>query len=238
MSTRQRAIAAEKAAFEHIFDVLSATLRSGSTKNNPYHLVRDNVTIEKTGDFFALNEAVLEGDIPLFSDADTGTRQTDASGNDMFFTLDKIKINRLLAVAIFWDNVVARTTGRVPDVLEWHTFNVATLTATMRNVFAGTRRVVPLQPMPITGTTGTNFEKGTRRSVSNYKVFRDRKTWNQFQRGLLATAHMHGVGDILDVNSTIPTVPADLDLWNKKESFLFSVFTTVLVEPTSAEIIR
>jgi hypothetical protein len=83
-----------------------------------------------------------------------------------------------------------------------------------------------------------NFEKGTRRSVADYKIFRDRKTWNQFQRGLLVTAHMHGVGDILDVTLSPPTAPAELDLWDMKEGFLFSVFTTVLVEPTAAEIIR
>jgi hypothetical protein len=204
ISTRQRALAADKAALEHIFDVLTATLRPSLTKANPYHLIRDNVTIDKTTDFFALDENMLDGDIPLFSDYDKGIRQKDANGDEMFFTLAKTEMQRLLAVAIFWDNLVAQTPGGVPDVLEWSTFTDATLYETMRNATAGKSRVAPLQRMPITGTTGTNFEKGTRRSVSDYKVFRDRKTWNQFQRGLLATAHMHGVGDILDVNSTIP----------------------------------
>jgi hypothetical protein len=36
----------------------------------------------------------------------------------------------------------------------------------------------------------------------------------------------------------VPTIPAELDLWEVKESFLFSVFTMDLVEPTAAEIIR
>jgi hypothetical protein len=38
--------------------------------------------------------------------------------------------------------------------------------------------------------------------------------------------------------TNLPTVPAELDLWDMKEGFLFSVFTTVLVEPTAAKIIR
>ncbi len=47
---------------------------------------------------------------------------------------------------------------------------------------------------------------------------------------------MHGVGDIFDTTMTVPTSPADLDLWNVKESFLFSVFTTVFVGPTYSDL--
>jgi hypothetical protein len=64
-STRRAVIAADKAALEHIFDVLTATLRPSSTKANPYHLICDNVTIDKTTDFFVLNENMLDGSIPL-----------------------------------------------------------------------------------------------------------------------------------------------------------------------------
>jgi hypothetical protein len=235
MSTRQRAANEDKAALVHIFEVLTDTLRPSSTKANPYHLIRDNVTIDTTSDLFTLDQDFLDGDIPLYIDYDNDILQYDVRGKAMSFTLGTKEKQRLLAVAIFWDTLAAQTPGGIPDVDGWYTLTNATLDAALRNAIAGQSRVAPL---PTAGPTGTNFEKGTRRSVSDYKVFRDRKTWNQFQRGLLATAHMHGVGDILDVNSTIPTVPADLDLWNKKESFLFSVFTRVLVEPTSAEIIR
>jgi hypothetical protein len=121
-----------------------------------------------------------------------------------------VEIRRLLAVSYFWDNVVARTAGGIPDVSEWHTLDEAVLAATLRNANAGKARVLPLPAAAMATATATsassNFEKGTRRSVSDYKVFRDRKTWNQFQRGLLATAHMHGVGDILDPTMTVPII--------------------------------
>ncbi len=147
-----------------------------------------------------------------YANIDKGERKTDADGNELVFTLTKTEIQRLLAVTVFWDNLAARTPGGTPSVLEWYTFTDDTLSKTLRNATAGRNRSVPIvppPPPPPPPSHAATFEKGTRRSVSDYKVFRDRKTWNQFQRGLLATAHMHGVGDIIDVNSTIPIAPAD-----------------------------
>jgi hypothetical protein len=185
MSTRAR----DKDALVHIFEVLTDTLRPSSKKANPYHLIRDHVTIDTTSDFFALDQDFLDADIPLYSDYDNGILQLDAKGNAMTFTLGTKEKQRLLAVSIFWDMLCAQTPGGIPGVDQWYTLTNATLDAALRNAIAGQSRVAPLHAA---GPTGTNFEKGTRRSVSDYKVFRDRKTWNQFQRGLLATAHMQG----------------------------------------------
>jgi hypothetical protein len=154
-STRAATILADEAALVHIFEVLTSTLWSSSRKANPYHQVHDNAPIDKTTDFFALDEGMLSGDIPLFSDVDKGIRQKDANGIEASFTLTRMEMHRLLAVAIFWDNVVARTVGGIPDVVEWYTLTDATLNATLRNAIDGQARVVPLPPTSTSGSTGT-----------------------------------------------------------------------------------
>ena len=98
MSTRQQAIAADKAALVHIFEVLTDTLRPSSKKANPYHLIRDNVTIDTTSDFFALDQDFLDADIPLYSDYDNDVLQLDAKGKAMTFTLGTKEKQRLLAI--------------------------------------------------------------------------------------------------------------------------------------------
>jgi hypothetical protein len=46
--TRAAALIADQAAVDHVIDVLTSTLRSASVKDNPYHLARDHITIDKT----------------------------------------------------------------------------------------------------------------------------------------------------------------------------------------------
>jgi hypothetical protein len=181
IATRAAAIIADKAAVDHVMDVLTSTLRSGSLKDNPYHLVRDHVRIDKTLDFFTLVETMLTGDIRMFEDVNRGVLKTDAKGNEMTFSLTEVEIRRLLGVAFYWDNVVAQTPGGIPDVSEWDNLTETVLAATLRNANAGKARVAPFPPPPRTAamvaaataaSASANFEKGTRRSVSDYKIFR------------------------------------------------------------------
>jgi hypothetical protein len=106
-------------------------------------------------------------------------------------------------------------------------------------------QVAPPKAAPGTGTLyvpstpSHDFDKGIRRSINDYKTLRDRKHWNVFQRSLLATAHMHGVGDVLDITNAPPLGPGpDKDLFDKQERFMFSIFTSVLLERTASEILR
>jgi hypothetical protein len=56
VATRAAALVADKDAVEHVMNVLTFTLWSASTKAKPYHLIRDHVAIDKTLDFFTLDE--------------------------------------------------------------------------------------------------------------------------------------------------------------------------------------
>jgi hypothetical protein len=224
--------AADKIAFDHVISVLTSTLSTGSKKPNPYYLVCRHIPMSKTAHFDMLDEFVLDGEIPMLDLNDDTKHQQDSNGNVLTFILTKIEIKRLLALSMYWDNVIYNTPGGKPSVAEWHNLDEVSLGATICNINASKLRLAPHPPPPTalmiataaaalaskttsTVSASSNFEKGTRRSVADYKVFRDRKTWNQFQRGLLATAHMHGVGDILDTTLSIPTIAADLDLYGK-----------------------
>jgi hypothetical protein len=61
----------------------------------------------------------------------------------------------------------------------------------------------PKPPTPPTIATSTTpmadeFGKGLRRSVSDYKPFKDKKLWNQWHRQLVTTGHDHGIEHIFD----------------------------------------
>jgi hypothetical protein len=83
---------------------LTSTLRAGKTVN-PYHLIRDNVPIDKTHHLFGLDEVMLSANIPIYADIDSGTYQDDGSGNTVCFRLSEMEIRRLLGVSMFWDAV-------------------------------------------------------------------------------------------------------------------------------------
>ena len=99
--------------------------------------------------------------------------------------------------------------------------------------------------VPSTGGTTTTtkhtpaeeFKKGSRRSLSDYQVFRDRKHWGKFQRSLIAIGNDHGIENVLDP-AYRPGTAEEIDLFDSVKKFAFSVFSHVLQEPTSVRILR
>ena len=47
------------------------------------------------------------------------------------------------------------------------------------------------------------FLKGTKHSISDYKVFKEAKHWNTWGQHLLATAAAHGISDVLSLHMNI-----------------------------------
>jgi hypothetical protein len=135
-TTRARA---DLTALDHVFSVLTSTLRVGK-KVNPYQLLRDNIPIDKTHDLFGLDENMLSNDIQIYSDVANCIPMTDTSGNDMYFRLTSLESRRILAVAMFWDDICIRTTGGRPPLTEWHTLTDVTLGETLRHAIAGKAR--------------------------------------------------------------------------------------------------
>jgi hypothetical protein len=128
--------AADKLAFDHVINVLTDTLMINSKKANPYRLVCEHLPMTKTSHFDMLDEFVLDGEIPMLDPTDDSKHQYDSHGNILTFTLTKIEIKRLLALSMYWDNVIYLTPGGRPSVAEWHNLDEVSLGATLRNINA------------------------------------------------------------------------------------------------------
>ena len=116
------------------------------------------------------------------------------------------------------------------------------------------RRTLAAQPMEATDVTGTpttsnalaahstlsaadEFKKGIKRDIRAFKVFKDRKTWNQWHRGFSATAKAQGLSDVLDPTYT-PSSPSEQALFDVLQAYAFAVFTNCLIEPQAAGLVR
>jgi hypothetical protein len=85
----------------------------------------------------------------------------------------------------------------------------------------------------------SNFEKGGRRSVSDYDKLSSKEQWPKWQRATLGTAFEHKVEQVLDPQYTPD--PSDLDeveLFANQQRFMYSVFTKCLTEGKAVDILR
>ena len=85
----------------------------------------------------------------------------------------------------------------------------------------------------------SEFDKGGKRSSSDYEKFSNKDQWRKWQRTTLGTACEHKVEQVLD--STYVPDPNDPDacaLFASQQRFMYSVFTKVLTEGKAADILR
>jgi hypothetical protein len=105
--------------------------------------------------------------------------------------------------------------------------------------------------MPATATSTTNpsvayvqshaleFDKGGRRSSSDYAKFTSREQWSRWHRALMGSAFEHKCEQVLD--PTYAPDPNDADeceLFKSQQRFMYSVFSKTLMEGKSADILR
>jgi len=98
--------------------------------------------------------------------------------------------------------------------------------------------VTPLNPMiapPL--DYGELFLKGTKRSITDYKVFKDTKQWTIWSRNLLATAAAHGISDVFNPEYK-PSTDAETAMFKAAKIFAFSVLTAQIQEPSAQTIVR
>ena len=90
-----------------------------------------------------------------------------------------------------------------------------------------------------TSSKASDFDKGSRRSSSDYKAFSDKNQWTKWQRQLLGTAFEHKVERVLDPSfCPDPNDPDDIALFGQQQRFLYSVFCKTLQEGKAADILR
>ena len=88
-------------------------------------------------------------------------------------------------------------------------------------------------------SAASNFDKGGRRSVADYEKFSNREHWSKWQRSTIGTAYEHKCENILDPKFTPDPHDEDaVQLFASQQRFMYSVFSKVLIEAKSAQILR
>ena len=82
------------------------------------------------------------------------------------------------------------------------------------------------------------FKKGIRREIAAYPSLKDKRYFDGFKRSLLIVAKTHECNEVLDPNYTPGSEPEEQELFEAKQTFMFSVFNANLHTDMGKTIIR
>ena len=83
-----------------------------------------------------------------------------------------------------------------------------------------------------------SFEKGIKREITAYPSLKDERYFDGFKRSLFIVAKTHECSDVLDPNYTPGSEPEEQELFEAKQTFMFSVFNTNLQTDMGKTIVR
>ena len=95
---------------------------------------------------------------------------------------------------------------------------------------------VPSGPIPSSRPTGYSpaalelmgFKKGIKREIAAYPSLKDERYFDGFKRSLFIVAKTHECNDALDPNYTPGSEPEEQEVFEAKQTFMFSVFNANL----------
>ena len=82
------------------------------------------------------------------------------------------------------------------------------------------------------------FKKGIKRKIAAYPSLKDERYFDGFKRSLFRVAKTHECNDVLDPNHTPYSEPEEKELFEAKQSFMFSVFNAKLMTDMGKTIVR
>ena len=82
------------------------------------------------------------------------------------------------------------------------------------------------------------FKKGIKREIAAYPSLRDERYFDGFKRSLLIVAKAHECNEVLDPNYTQGSAPDEQQLFEVKQTFIFSVFNANLQTDMRKTIVR
>ena len=82
------------------------------------------------------------------------------------------------------------------------------------------------------------FKKGIKREISAYPSLKAERYFDGFKRSLLIVAKTHECSEALDPNYTPGSTPEEKELFEAKQTFMFSVFNTNLQTDMGKTIVR
>ena len=83
-----------------------------------------------------------------------------------------------------------------------------------------------------------SFKKGIKREIAAYPSLKDERYFDGFKRSLFIVAKTHECSDVLDPNYTPGSEPEEQELFETKQTFMFSVFNTNLQTDMGKTIVR
>ena len=83
-----------------------------------------------------------------------------------------------------------------------------------------------------------SFKKGIKREITAYPSLKDERYFDGFKRSLVIVAKTHECSDVLDPKYTPGSEPEEQELFEAKQTFMFSVFNTNLQTDIGKTIVR
>ena len=102
---------------------------------------------------------------------------------------------------------------------------------------AGTATPATLTTVQSTRTKAEDFNRSLKIDPTYYPFLKDDKGFNSFEIKLVAQARIHGMSNVLDPNY-IPSTIQDIELFDRHQSFMFSMFATHVSTSKGKELIR
>jgi hypothetical protein len=207
--------------------VLDVPPNDSTTNGDPDHPVTKY--LEATGVASALQLAAGATEDNLNS-----TVLLDTAGIDITGTITMITRQRILALSA-WINAQSQPNNCHVELmaLTYETYEDYMLADALDrlncvNAYAPALTpvapVVPVvSPAPVASATSAEiFDRGLKKSVIDYKEFRERKHFNSWLRIFRATARVQDVDIVLDPNYA-PLSTGDADLFDRKQRYVFQL---------------
>ena len=82
------------------------------------------------------------------------------------------------------------------------------------------------------------FKKGTKREIATYPFLKDERYFDSFKRSLFIVSKSHKCNEVLDPTYTPGSEPEQQELFEAKQTFMFSVFSAILQTDMGKTIVR